>query len=59
MNQGIGNLVPDTVPVSDNEDANAIERLSDLDKIVAADLVKEYKVWTGPKTQNPETILEE
>jgi hypothetical protein len=44
LNQGIGNLVPDTVPVSDNEDANAIERLSDLDKVVPADLVKEYKV---------------
>jgi len=41
--KGIGNLVPDSVPVSDNEDLNAIIRVSDLDKVLPADQVREYK----------------
>jgi hypothetical protein len=49
MAQSIGNIVPDDVPVSDNEDHNAIVRLNALDKVLPAELAaKEYKVCVVP-----------
>ena len=39
----IGNLVHDSVPVSDNEDLNAIVRVDGLDRVLPADKMKEFK----------------
>lgn len=39
----IGNLVHDSVPISDNEDLNAIVRADGLDRVLPADKIKEFK----------------
>lgn len=39
----LGNLVHDSVPVSDNEDLNAIVRVDGLDRVLPADKIKEFK----------------
>ena len=39
----IGNIVHDSVPVSDNEDLNAVVRVHALDAVLPADKIKEYK----------------
>ncbi len=65
----IGNLVHDSVPISDNEDLNAIVRADGLDRVLPADKVKEFKtvkvcdcpcpypVFKGLSTVNPEIQL--
>jgi seryl-tRNA synthetase len=61
----IGNLVHDSVPISDNEDLNAIVRADGLDRVLPADKIKEFKtvkvcdcpcpypVFKGLSTVNP------
>ena len=54
----IGNLVHDTVPISDNEDLNAIVRVDGLDRVLPADKIKEFKtVKVRATSPHPHTEL--
>lgn len=42
--KGIGNLIPDSVPVSDNEDENAIIRTYGMEKVFDGAVPREFKI---------------